>query len=231
MTIPTALNCPEPQPRAACTRPAKKRQRTGWTRPLFGLFVTLLAACGEIATLPVAAGTGPQPTLPPPQRTLIPTVNIAPAKGWPAGATPLAAPGTQVAAFARDLDHPRWLHVLPNGDVLVAESNAPPKPDDGNGLKGWLMRLVMKQAGAGTPSANRITLLRDTDGDGIADLRSVLLDGLNSPFGMALVGHDLYVANTDAIMRYPYIAGEMHITAPGQKIVDLPAGPINHHWT
>ena len=131
-----------------------------------------LTACGEVATLPVSAGTGPQPVLPAPQATLIPTVNIAPAKGWPEGVMPQPAEGLRVAAFARDLDHPRWLHVLPNGDVLVAETNAPPKPEDAKGIKGWVMRLVMKRAGAGVPSANRITLLRDTDGDGIADLRS-----------------------------------------------------------
>ncbi len=207
---------------------------TGRSRGAASLIVVLalaLAACGEKATLPISAGTGPQPTLPPPQQTLIPTVNIAPAKGWPAGAMPQAAPGTRVAAFARNLDHPRWLYVLPNGDVLVAETNAPPKPDDANGIKGWLMGLVMKRAGAGVPSANRITLLRDTNGDGVADLRSVLLEGLNSPFGMALVGNDLYVANSDAVLRFPYAAGGTRITAPGVKVVELPAGPINRHWT
>lgn len=115
-----------------------------------------------MATLPISAGTGPQPSLPTPQRTLIPTVNIAPVRGWADAAKPLAAPGMRVAAFARGLDHPRWLLVLPNGDVLVAETNAPPKPDDAKGIKGWVMRLVMKRAGAGVPSANRITLLRDT---------------------------------------------------------------------
>ncbi len=198
---------------------------------LIGGLALVLAACGEMATLPVSAGTGPQPVLPPPQRTLVPTVNIAPAVGWLPGATPLAAPGTRVAAFAGGLDHPRWLYVLPNGDVLVAETNAPPKPDDGKGIKGWLMGLVMKRAGAAVPSANRITLLRDTNGDGIADQRSVLLEGLNSPFGMALVGNDLYVANSDAVLRFPYAAGDTRITAPGIKVVDLPAGPINHHWT
>ncbi|MEO6696459.1 MAG: sorbosone dehydrogenase family protein, partial [Gammaproteobacteria bacterium] len=190
-----------------------------------------LAACGEVATLPVSAGTGPQPALPPPKQTLIPTVNIAPAQGWPSGATPLAAPGLRVNAFASGLDHPRWLYVLPNGDVLVAETNAPPKPDDAKGIRGWLMGLVMKRAGAGVPSANRITLLRDTNGDGVADLRGVLLEGLNSPFGMALVGNDLYVANSDAVLRFPYTVGDMRITEPGIKVVDLPAGTINHHWT
>lgn len=201
------------------------------TALLLSMVVLALAACGEMATLPISAGTGPQPTLPPPRPTLIPTVHIAPAKGWPPDATPQAAPGTRVAALARGLDHPRWLYVLPNGDVLVAETNAPPKPEDGKGIKGWLMGLVMKRAGAGVPSANRITLLRDSDGDGVADLRSVLLEGLNSPFGMALVGNDLYVANSDAVLRFPYVADDTRITASGIKVVELPAGPINHHWT
>ena len=190
-----------------------------------------LAACGEMATLPVSAGSGLQPTLPQPVQTSIPTVNIAPAIGWPAGVKPIAAPGMRVLEFAGRLDHPRWLYVLPNGDVLVAESNAPPKPDDAKGIKGWVMGLTMKRAGAGVASANRITLLRDTDGDGVADFRSVLLEGLNSPFGMVLVGNDLYVANSDAVLRFPYVAGDTHITVPGSKVVALPAGPINHHWT
>ena len=199
--------------------------------PLLGFVVLSLTACGEMATLPISSGTGPQPTLPPPRQTLIPTVNIAPATGWPPDSTPQAAPGTKVAAFARGLDHPRWLYVLPNGDVLVAETNTPPKPDDAKGIKGWLMGLIMKRAGATVPSANRITLLRDTDGDGVADVRSVLLDGLNSPFGMALVGNDLFVANTDAVLRFPYVTGDLRITASGRTVVALPAGPINHHWT
>jgi glucose/arabinose dehydrogenase len=198
---------------------------------IFGALMLGIAGCGEVATLPADAGFGPQPVLPAPNPTLLPTVKIAPAKGWSAGATPAAALGLAVNAYATGLDHPRWLFVLPNGDVLVAESNAPPKPEDGKGIKGWIMKLVMKRAGAGTPSANRITLLRDTNGDGIAETRSVFLHGLNSPFGMALVGHDLYVANSDALMRFPYSGGETQITAPGVKIVDLPAGPINHHWT
>ena len=144
---------------------------------------------------------------------------------------PQAAAGTRVAAFATGLDHPRWLLTLPNGDVLVAETNAPPKPDDAKGIKGWVMGLVMQRAGAGVPSANRITLLRDTDSDGVADVRSVLLEGLNSPFGMALVGNTLFVANSDAVVRFPYTAGELRITQPGVKVLDLPGGPINHHWT
>ena len=210
---------------------APRLLRTRLNALLIGAFIPVLAACGEMAKLPVSAGTGPQPTLPAPQQTLIPTVNIAPAKGWPPGTIPHAAMGMRVAAFATGLDHPRWLLVLPNGDVLVAETNAPPKPEDSKGIKGWLMGLVMKRAGAGVPSANRITLLRDTDGDGVADMRSILLEGLNSPFGMALVGNDLYVANSDAVLRFPYAANDTRITAPGIKVVDLPAGPINHHWT
>jgi len=195
------------------------------------LAVLVLAACGEVATLPISAGTGTRPTLPPPQRTLVPTVNIAPAQGWAPGAMPVAAPGMRVALFAKGLDHPRWLYVLPNGDVLVAETNAPPKPDDAQGIKGWVMGLVMKRAGAAVPSANRITLLRDSNGDGVVDLRTVLLDGLNSPFGMALIDNNLYVANSDAVLRFPYKPGETRITASGTKFLDLPAGTINHHWT
>lgn len=202
-----------------------------WRPALAGLALALLAGCGDQALLTVADGTGPRPVLPAPATTLIPTVHIAPATGWPAGATPVAAPGLRVNAFARGLDHPRWLLVLPDGDVLVAETNAPTRPDDAKGLKGWVAGLVMKRAGAAVPSANRITLLRDADGDGVAELRSVLLDGLNSPFGMALVGNDLYVVDTDAVLRFPYTRGETRITAPGQRVVELPAGPINHHWT
>ena len=196
-----------------------------------GLAALALAACSETALLPLSAGTGPRPELPPPRAALIPTVNIAPAKGWARGAMPQAAPGLQVQAFAAGLDHPRWLLVLPNGDVLVAETNAPPKPEDAKGIKGWVMGLVMQRAGAAVPSANRITLLRDSDGDGVADLRSVLLEGLNSPFGMALVGDSLFVANSDAVLRFPYAAGDTRIAAPGLRVLTLPAGPINHHWT
>jgi glucose/arabinose dehydrogenase len=136
-----------------------------------------------------------------------------------------------VTAFARGLDHPRWVYVLPNGDVLVAETNAPPRPANSKGLKGWFFDHFQKKAGGAVPSANRITLLRDTDNDGVADVRSVLLAGLNAPFGMALVGDVLYVADTDAIVRFPYRDGQTQIVEPGIKVVDLPAGPINHHWT
>ena len=199
--------------------------------PLVGLLLLSVTGYGEPSTPPTTADFGPQPALPPPEHNLIPTVHIAPAKGWPASATPSAAVGLAVNAYATGLDHPRWLYVLPNGDVLVAETNAPPKPEDGKGIRGWFMKKAMTRAGAAVPSANRITLLRDTDGDGIAEMRTIFLSGLNSPFGMALIGHELYIANSDAIMRFPYNGGETQITAAGTKVVDLPAGPLNHHWT
>ena len=190
-----------------------------------------LAACGETSSLQVSDGTGPSPKLPEPNKTLIPTVNIAPAIGWPEDKKPVAATGTQVAAFAEGLDHPRWLYVLPNGDVLVAETNAPPKPDDGHGIRGWVMGKVMGRAGAGVPSPNRITLLRDKDHDGAAETRTVFLENLNSPFGMTLVGNDLYVADTDRLLRFHYENGETAIKSQPIKVVDLPGGTLNHHWT
>jgi glucose/arabinose dehydrogenase len=190
-----------------------------------------LGACGDEARLPVEAGMGPDPQLPPPNPTLLPTVNIAPAERWSEGAAPTPAEGLAVTAFADGLDHPRWLYVLPNGDVLVAETNAPPKPEDNKGIKGWIMGMVMERAGAAVPSADRITLLRDEDGDGTVDLRSVFLDDLFSPFGMALIGNDFYVANADGVVRFPYEEGATEITAPGETVTSLPGGPINHHWT
>ncbi|MBW8873869.1 MAG: sorbosone dehydrogenase family protein [Acidobacteria bacterium] len=187
--------------------------------------------CASAARLPVSAGTGPHPELPAPDKALIPVVHVVTAKGWPEGGKPATAAGTAVAALARGLDHPRWLYVLPNGDVLVAETNAPERPEDSKGIKGWFFKHFQKKAGGAVPSANRITLLRDADGDGVAETRSVFLSGLYSPFGMALVGNVLYVADSDAVLRFPYTPGETKITATGVKVVDLPAGPINHHWT
>ena len=191
-----------------------------------------LAACGDTARLPPGAGEGAHPTLPPPVKALIPTVNIAPAQGWPQGFQPTPPTGYKVTPFARGLDHPRWVYVLPNGDVLVAESNKPEPPADQQpkGFKAWVMKMVMKRAGAGVPSADRITLLRDVDGDGQAEARSVFIDKLHSPFGMALVGSELYVANADSVVRFPYAAGQMQIATPGVQVTDLPGG-INHHWT
>lgn len=189
-----------------------------------------MAGCDE-AKLPENASTGPNPKLPAPSKSLIPTVNIATAKAWPKGVSPQPVAGLSVKAFAAQLDHPRWLYVLPNGDVLVAETNAPKRPEEGRGIKGWIYQWMQKRAGAGVPSANRIILLRDGDGDGIAETKTVFIQGLNSPFGMALVGNDLYVANTDAVERYPYTEGATEIKAQGVKVADLPAGPLNHHWT
>ena len=190
-----------------------------------------LTACGDMASLDPTDGMGATPVLPLPKSSLIPTVNIAPATGWPAGTMPTAMAGLSVTPLAIGLDHPRWVYVLPNGDVLVAESNAPPKPEDGKGIKGWVMGKVMAKAGAGVPSANRITLLRDIDGDGKAETRTVFMQNLNSPFGMALVGSDLYIANADAVVKVPYQAGQTSISEAPVKVVDLPGGPINHHWT
>jgi len=194
-----------------------------------GATILLLAACGDKSTLPQGADIGPQPELKAPSKTLIPTVNIAKATGWPAGVMPTAAAGLEVNAFATALDHPRWVYVLPNGDVLVAESNAPAKPDAG-GIRNWIQSKVMARAGAGVPSANRITLLRDADGDGVAELKTVFLKNLHSPFGMALVGDMLYVANADAIVRFNYKEGATEITEAAQPVAPLPAG-LNHHWT
>jgi glucose/arabinose dehydrogenase len=194
-----------------------------------GATLLLLAACGDKSTLPQGADIGPQPELKAPNKTLIPTVNIAKATGWPAGVMPTAAAGLDVNAFATALDHPRWVYVLPNGDVLVAESNAPAKPDAG-GIRNWIQSKVMARAGAGVPSANRITLLRDADGDGVAELKTVFLKNLHSPFGMALVGDMLYVANADAIVRFNYKEGATEITEAAQPVAPLPAG-LNHHWT
>jgi glucose/arabinose dehydrogenase len=187
---------------------------------------------GGPAALPASSGYGPNPELPAPNQRLIPVVNPPNAIGWADGEKPVAAEGMEVTAFASGLDHPRWLYVLPNGDVLVAETNAPAnRPDDSKGIKGWFFKFFQKKSGGGVPSADRITLLSDADGDGIAETKSVFIDGLTSPFGMALVGDKFYVADTDAVVSFPYSEGETEITAEPTKITDLPAGTINHHWT
>ncbi|WP_373187955.1 sorbosone dehydrogenase family protein [Halopseudomonas sp.] len=195
--------------------------------------LALLSACGGQARLPTQALTGTEPPLLEPEPGLIPVIKIAPAVGWPEGDMPTPATGLEVTAFAQGLDHPRWLYVLPNGDVLVAETNAPPGKSGIDGVKGWFMKLIMTRAGAAVPSANRITLLRDTDGDGQADFRSVLLDDLHSPFGMALIRDTLYVANANALVKVPYHSGETTITAAPTKVADLPGmgDELNHHWT
>ncbi len=205
--------------------------RRVFTCLIASLVAASLTACGDTATLLPTEGMGATPTLPKPVSRLIPTVNIAPAQGWPEGLSPTPMAGMTVTALAAKLDHPRWVYVLPNGDVLVAESNAPPKPDDGKGIKGMVMKWVMGRAGAGVPSANRITLLRDADGNGQAEVRTAFLENLNSPFGMTLVGNTLYVATTDAVLQFPYETGQTRISAAPVKLTDLPAGTINHHWT
>jgi glucose/arabinose dehydrogenase len=190
-----------------------------------------ISACASPARLPVTAGIGAAPELPPPETSFIPLVNVVEAKGWRSGEEPETPPGLEVKKFAGDLSHPRWLYVLPNGDVLVAETNAPVRPEDGKGIKGFFFKYFQGRAGGGVPSANRITLLRDTDGDGVADVRSVFLTNLYSPFGMALVGSNFYVANADAVVRFPYTAGTGQIEQPGVTLTPLPGGKINHHWT
>jgi hypothetical protein len=208
-------------------------QRRNRHRNPVAIALVLVVSSAACSTEPMSGveGFGPHPVLPAPGPTLIPTVNVAAAVGWPQGMQPEAGPGMSVNAFASGLDHPRWLYVLPNGDVLVAETNAPPQPADSTGIKNRVMRLFKKKAGAATPSANRLTLLRDTDGDGVADLRSAFLEGLHSPFGMALVGNDFYVANTDAVLRFQYRPGQQRIETAGMQVAALPAGPRNHHWT
>ena len=212
-------------------RPSPRTVRARWLTAL----ITGTALLAQAQT-PWPPGVGPNPPLPAPDTGgLLPTVNIAPAQRWSDGALPQAAAGFKVTALARGLDHPRWVYVLPNGDVLVAESNKPP-PEPGSknvhadGLRGKAMGFVQKRAGAGTPSANRITLLRDADGDGEAEVRSVFIKDLVSPFGMALVGDQLYIANANAIVKVGYQTGQTAITATPTRVTDLPAG-ANHHWT
>ena len=197
------------------------------------LIAAFVAACTNSARSPVSLGIGANPTLPPPEKSLIPSVKVAPAKPWPDGSKPAAAAGLVVNEFASGLDHPRWLYVLPNGDVLVAETNAPERPlrKELLGFRGWVMGKVMGRAGAAVPSADRITLLRDADGDGTAEVRSVFVEQLNSPFGMALVANELFIANTDALVKLPYRDGDMKASGPVTKVADLPGGPLNHHWT
>ena len=191
-----------------------------------GLSLTLTAGAAPA----IEPGYGSNPALPKPDTSLLPTVHVFKAKGWEGTDMPKAAPGLKAARFATGLDHPRWLLVLPNSDVLVAESNSPglEKPE---GIRGRVQRFMMRRVGASAPTANRITLLRDADGDGAAETKTIFLKDLNSPFGMALVGDDLYVANTDSIMHYKYTEGQTSMTEPGTKLTDLPMLPRDHHWT
>jgi glucose/arabinose dehydrogenase len=190
-----------------------------------------LASCAVGPSSSSDTGFGASPAMPEPESSLIPMVNIAPVQARPDGFVPHAPAGFAVTEFASGLAHPRWLYTLPNGDVLVAESDAPKEHDEGSGLFGWVRKQIMKRAGAGVPSPDRIVLLRDADGSGVARVQTVFLRGLHSPFGMALIGNQLYVADTDALLRFDYVMGATQTTRPGVKVIDLPAGPINHHWT
>src|SRR6202051_1784277 len=198
---------------------------------LAGLVTAVVAAtipCG--AASPAANEYGPSPELVAPTKSIIPTIRVAKAKGWNDAAKPQSAEGTTVTVYADKLQHPRWLYVLPNGDVLVAESEAPAKPDDSKGLPGKVHKLVMKRAGSGAhPSANRITLLRESKSGSLE--KHVFLQGLNSPIGMALVGNTFYTADSDAVLSFPYRSGDTEIKAAPTRLTALPAGTINHHWT
>ncbi|WP_310468656.1 sorbosone dehydrogenase family protein [Sphingomonas sp.] len=197
----------------------------------FALILALaLTACGEKAEQDFSASTGPNPTLGEPRKSLIPTVKIADAQGWPAGAAPTAAAGLAVNQFAGDLAHPRWLHVLPNGDVLVALSDSPGTDKTGGLIKGAIQARIMNKAGSGRGSPDLIVLLRDRDGNGVAETRTTLLEGLKSPFGMALVGEELFVANADALIAFPFRPGVTKLTARPRLVTALPSG-YNRHWT
>ena len=178
-------------------------------------------------------GFGPNPPMPAPQSSLIPQIGVPDVVGWPAGAAPKAPAGFTVTRYAAGLDHPRWLLPLPNGDVLVAESAAPPSSGDKttSGIRGWAQEMLMKKVKSAVPSPDRIILLRDADGDGVAETRTVFAQGLTSPFGMTLVGGTLYVANADGVVSFPYQPGQTAVDGIGTKVFDLPGPPINHHWT
>ena len=189
--------------------------------------VVALPAASAIAQAPISEmpGIGPAPKLPEPDQSAS-AVNFSRVIGWPEGRGPVAPEGFQVEAFGAGLDSPRWLHVLPNGDVLVAEARTLPKSD-----RPAEIQQGLAAAGSVGVSPNRVTLLRDADGDGTAEVRETFLENLNQPFGMALVGDELYVANTDGVVRFPYREGQTRIDAPGELILPLPAGGYNNHWT
>ncbi|CAH0355461.1 sorbosone dehydrogenase family protein [Sphingobium sp. CECT 9361] len=186
-------------------------------------------ARGDTAQLKPGEDIGRTPNFTLARREIIPTVNIADVVGWKAGEKPDAAKGLTVERFTEGLVHPRSMMRLPNGDILVAETNGP--KGETTGLKDMIMGWLMAKAGAGVASPNRITLLRDADGDGKAEVKTAFLTGLNSPYGMALAGDTLYVANTDALMAFPYKTGETRITAKGRKVMNLPSLAPNMHWT
>lgn len=188
----------------------------------------VLSACGQ-APAP-EAGYGAEPQLPAPQGGLLPTINVAEGVGWPDGAGPTAPEGFAVTRLAEGFDHPRWLYLLPNGDVLVAESAS--KAQTGGGVVGWVRNFIQRRAGALGESADRITLLRDADGDGDVDERHVFAENLNQPFGMALVGDHFYVANTDAVVRFLYTDGATALSGAPETVLELPYREgDNGHWT
>jgi glucose/arabinose dehydrogenase len=203
-----------------------------WTCVAVGM-VVVVTACTAPGSLDPLVGFGPNPPMPAPQSSLIPQVGVPDVVGWPAGAAPKAPAGFEVSRFAEGLDHPRWLLVLPNGDVLVAEAAAPPSQGDETnpGIRGWVQKLLMTKVKSAVPSPDRIILLRDADGDGVAETRTVFAQGLKSPFGMTLIGDTLYVANTDGVVSFPYRLGQTAVDGTGAKVFDLPGPPINHHWT
>ena len=187
-----------------------------------------LAACNDQAGDP-RDQYGPDPKLPEAQTYLLPPMKVMPARGWTAGETPIVPAGLQVKAYATGFKHPRVVYALPNGDVLVVESNGSGGPV--YRPKDYIEGKIKGLAGTGAPAGQQIILLRDGDGDGVPETRTVLIDHLNAPYGITLVGNDLYVADTDKLLRFPYAAGETEIKAPGVEVTDLPAQSPNHHWT
>lgn len=193
---------------------------------LVGIAGFAYLAWPDTAKLDVNQVAGKTPDITAPRIQMLPTIGVAKAVGWPKGAMPTPAAGLGVQPFATGLDHPRWMYRLPNGDVLVAETNSPPR--EGPGIVTRVMNFLMGRAGAGVPSANRITLLRDADGDGTAETRSTFMTGLNSPFGMTLMNGQLYIGNTDALVRVPYADGATKITAKPERVIKLNGG--GNHW-
>jgi len=193
----------------------------------------IVTGCAASGSRDPFVGFGPAPSLPAPRSSLIPQVGVPDVVGWPAGAAPDAPPGFTVSRYAEGLEHPRWLLVLPNGDVLAAEAAAPPSSGDktNTGIRAWFQKMLMKKVKSAVPSSNKIILLRDADGDGVAEMRTVFAQGLTSPFGMTFVGGTLYVANADGVVSFPYRTGQTEVVGVGTKVFDLPGPPINHHWT
>ncbi|MBA1157877.1 PQQ-dependent sugar dehydrogenase [Microvirga mediterraneensis] len=208
---------------------APSRTAPAWIA-LLSVSMLALAGCQDEETFDPQSQIGPNPALPAPKQYLLPPMHLAKPIGWGANETPKVAAGLKIQAMARDLANPRVVYPLPNGDVLVVESGGP-DTEPTTRPKDLIMGWIMSYAHGDTKAGNRITLLRDTNGDGVPEMKTIFIDHLNSPYGVVLVGQDLYVANTDAIMRYRYTEGQTQITEPGTKLTDLPGGPINHHWT